>query len=170
MVTGSFSGRFLCSALKSSNDCASVMCLLIFPYGLVSAFGGSGLMVVLYRSWEYTFDGSLENRAFIFFASASLLYHVSLLASAGSLCLAVSRASGGDSPLYFPSCFSLFFIFTPFCSSTSWLTSRLVVFILATSFPGGVCSAFLFDCVAKHFQDYSGCGIYQFIGSGDGRS
>ena len=77
MVTGSFSGRFLWSAFKSYHHCASMLCVfssshIFFQYR--SAFGGSGLIVVLHRSWKYPFHGSLENRAFIFFASASLVY------------------------------------------------------------------------------------------------
>ena len=43
-------------------------------------------MVFLHWSWEYTLDGSLENRAFIFFVSASLVYLLSQLACAASLC------------------------------------------------------------------------------------
>ena len=46
----------------------------------------SGLTVVLHWSWEYTWDGFLEKRAFIFFFSASLVYLLSLFASAASLC------------------------------------------------------------------------------------
>ena len=93
--------------------CISIMCLLIFPviqYRSVSAFGGSGLMVVLHWHWESALDGSLGNRAFIFFASTSLVYLLSLLASAASRCLAVSRALVGDSPLYSPSSLVLSFI------------------------------------------------------------
>ena len=137
MVTGSCSRGFLWFALKSCNYFASVLCFfpsshIVFQDRLVFAFGGSGFTVVLHWSWEYTLDGSLENRAFIFFASASLVY-LRLLASAASLCLAVFRASGGDSPLHFPSGLVLSFNSTPFCISPSWLTSPLVVLILASS-------------------------------------
>ena len=165
MVTCSCSGGLPWSALKSCNHCASVLCVflschIVFQYRSVSAFDGSDLIVVLHWSWEYTLDGSLENRAFIFFASPSLVYLLSLLASATSLCLAVSRASGGDSPLCFYSMLVLFFIFTPFCISTSWLTFVLLALILASSLIfQGIC-LMLFFSVQPSISRITAAAVY----------
>ena len=122
MVTGCCSRGFLWFALKSCNYCASVLCVfssshIVFQDRSVFAFGGSGLTVVLHWSWEYTLDGSLENRAFIVFVSASLVYL--------STCQCCEPLL--SSPLYFPSSLVLSFNSTPFCISPSWLTSLLVV-------------------------------------------
>ena len=167
MVTGFCSARFLWSALKSCNHCAPVLCVfsssyIVFQYRSVSAFGGSGLKAVLHWSWKYTLNGSLEKRAFIFFVSASLIYLLSLLANATSLCLAVSRASGHGSLLYFPS--RLVLSFNSFLELANFSPCGLDL-CFQSHLPEAVC-AFLLYCVARHFQDYSGCSIYQFIGSG----
>lgn len=74
---------------------------MFFQYCSVSAIDDFAVTVVLYCSWKYTLDGSLEIRAFILLASTSLVYLLSLVTSAMSFYLADSRTPFKDGVLYF---------------------------------------------------------------------
>lgn len=78
------------------------------------------------------------------------LWYISLSSLPGCKpLLVISRATDGFSPLYFPSNLISFFIFTPLCSSTSWLTSLWLVLFLVSA---------LFSRQPR-IQDYSSCSI-----------
>ena len=156
-VSGFCSGRFLWSALKSCNHGEQVLCVfassdIVFQYLSFSAFGGSDLTVVFHCRWEYTLDGSLKNRTFIFFVSASLVYLLSLL----TVWQAFAWQSPGPQVVTVPCTFLV--------GLSGSLIPHLSVFLQVVNFPscgldlgfhshfpGGVCTAFLVYHVAKHF-------------------
>lgn len=101
MAYGSCSVRLLWFAVRSYRNFALVLdvcsCSYMFlQYCSVSDLGGSAINYVIALQLEVQlgwgcFFVFFENRAYIFLAFALLIYSLNLVASAVSLCLAVSR-------------------------------------------------------------------------------
>lgn len=152
--------------LRSCSRFAILSWMNFFPFILPVLYNFWFLMLVAVLLPYYCIE--VENipwtirhfGAFIFWASASLIYLFSLMASAMSLCLAVSRASDGVWPLYFSKIWTLLPIFTSFYKSVSnsdgWFHCDLI-FQLPFSWSYYI---IILDFTLLHFQNCGGCGVY----------